>query len=59
MYRDILWPAFDRFYDVSVDYIGQGYGFVSKYLALNNRFVFGNNIRKFNIELQFLVDENK
>ena len=44
MYRDVLWPAFDRFYDVSVDFIGQGYGFVSKYLALNNRFVFGNNI---------------
>ncbi len=44
MFRDILWPAFDKYYDIDISFIGQGYGFVGKYLALHNRLVFGNNI---------------
>lgn len=43
-YRQILWPEFEQFYNLSINFIGQGWGFVSKYLHLHNEQLFGNNI---------------
>lgn len=44
MFRDRLWPAFSNYYDFSINFYGQGWDFITKFLQENNQRIFGNNI---------------
>ena len=44
MFRDKLWPAFSNYYDFSINFYGQGWDFITKFLQENNQRIFGNNI---------------
>lgn len=36
MFRDKLWPAFSNYYDFSINFYGQGWDFITKFLQEKN-----------------------
>ena len=44
MFRDKLWQAFANYYDFNINFYGQGWDFITKFLQENNQRIFGNNI---------------
>ena len=61
MFRDVLWPEFEPFYNISVSFEGQGWGFVTRYIDLYSMSMYRlqigglhNDILKIYIELGFI-----
>lgn len=44
MFRDVLWPAFSKYYNLDWTFVGQGWDFITKYLQENNVSLFGSKI---------------